>query len=92
MGAASADPLGEETTPHREVVPVRNAVHHGAVPPVAVQEPQNVLPVRHRADVPELLRRDTALRSVRQPHAALVRAFDDPAAFHERREDRNLLR
>jgi len=46
MGSAPADPIGDAKAARRQAVARRDAVHHGAVSPVAVHAFQGALPLR----------------------------------------------
>src|SRR3954452_20645621 len=61
IGSAPAAPVGADTPALRQAVARRDAVHHGAVSPLALQELQGVLPLRHRRSVSRLLWRAAAL-------------------------------
>src|SRR3954462_663869 len=55
LGSAPAAPVGADTPALRQAVARRDAVHRGAVSPLALQELQGVLPLRHRRSVSRLL-------------------------------------
>src|SRR5215213_3283085 len=61
LGSAPAAPVGADTPALWQAVARRDAVHHGAVSPLALQELQGVLPLRHRRSVSRLLCRAAAL-------------------------------
>src|SRR3954454_18507191 len=55
VGSPPADPVGADTDAPGQAVTRRDAVHHGAVSPLGVQEFQDVLPPRDRLPVSRLL-------------------------------------
>src|SRR3954462_2911867 len=55
LGSAPADPVADNTATYRQALARRDAVHCGAVSPLALQELQGVLPLRHRRSVSRLL-------------------------------------
>src|SRR4051812_24410743 len=55
LASAPADPVADNPATYRQAVARRDAVHRCAVSPLALQELQGVLPLRHRRSVSRLL-------------------------------------